>query len=457
MRARIRPGRGVGGRATVPGDKSIAHRWLLLAATARGESRLEGLPRSEDVRSTAACLARLAPAARPALEAWVSRPPVADERHGSTWNRQASTLDLDALDLAADGRGGLGPPVGPLDCGNSGTTMRLVAGLVASAPFETVLRGDASLSARPMERVAAPLRAMGARIGTTNGGAPITVRGGRLRGIRAEPDVPSAQVKGAILLAGLAAQGSTSVSEPVRTRDHTERLLGSLGAPIRATGTEVTVDGPFQHEGFRGRVPGDVSSASFLLAAAAVSGGAVTVEGVGVNPTRLHVLDVLRRMGIEVEVEVEGVVLGEPVGTIRATASGDVQAVGVAPAELPLVIDEVPLLAAVATLADGESRFEGAAELRVKESDRVATLVAGIRALGGTAADEGDDLVVGGGGLDGGSARSAGDHRIAMALSVAALAARAPSEVEGVEAAHVSFPGFLEALRTLGADVKELD
>jgi 3-phosphoshikimate 1-carboxyvinyltransferase len=454
MKVRVTPGGTVAGEARVPGDKSISHRWLLLAATAVGVSRLEGMPRSLDTFSTAECLALLAPPVRPALEAWGSSPGGTGERHGSTWNREASTLDLEVLDLHGEGRGSLRPAGRELSCGNSGTSMRLLAGLVASAPFETVLRGDASLSRRPMERVAEPLRAMGADVTTEDGHPPLTIHGRDLRGIRFEAGVPSAQVKSAVLLAALAAEGPTTVVEPVPTRDHTERALVALGAPLRVTEAGVHLDGPFQHDGFRARVPGDPSSAAYLLGAAALTGGALILLGVGLNPTRLAYLEVLRRMGVEVDVEPLGEELGEPVGTMRLAPSGSLRAVRVAADEVPSVIDEVPILAALAAHADGASRFEGASELRVKESDRLSVLADGLRALGGDAADEGDDLVVGGGGLAGGSAGSGGDHRMGMALTVAAVAARQPSQVDGAESAAVSFPGFFALLASLGADVE---
>ena len=307
-----------------------------------------------------------------------------------------------------------------------------------------------------MERVAAPLRAMGADVTTRDGHPPVTILGRELHGIRFEPEVPSAQVKGAILLAALEADGPTTVTESVPTRDHTERALGALGAPVRATEAGIVLDGPFRHEGFRGKVPGDPSSAAFLLGAAALAGGEVALTGVGLNPSRLAFLDVFERMGVEVDIEVEGSVLGEPVGTMHlAPGGGPVRPVRVDADELPLVIDEVPILAALAAHADGPSRFVGASELRVKESDRLSTLADGIRSLGGPAEEDGDDLVIGGGGLGGGSARSSGDHRIVMALTVAATAAETTSEIDGAEAAAVSFPGFFGVLHSLGAHVEE--
>lgn len=332
--------------------------------------------------------------------------------------------------------------------------MRLLAGLVSSSPFETVLIGDTSLSARPMERVAAPLRAMGAHVTTEGGRPPLTILGSDLSGIRFEPEVPSAQVKGAVLFAGLAAEGTTTVAERVPTRDHTERLFRALGAPVRSDRSGISLEGPFQHDGFRGAVPGDPSSAAFLLGAAALTGGELTIERVGVNPTRLGYVRVLGEMGLDVEVDVETSEVGEPVGRMHLAASGELRPITIGADEMPLVIDEVPLLAALAVHADGPSRFEGGAELRVKESDRLSALAEGIRSLGGDAAEEGDDLVVGGGGLAGGFAASAGDHRIAMALSVTALAARARSEIEGVESTAVSFPAFFALLGSLGADVE---
>jgi 3-phosphoshikimate 1-carboxyvinyltransferase len=355
--------------------------------------------------------------------------------------------------LGGHGRASLHPPDAPLDCSNSGTTMRLLAGVLASAPFETVLQGDASLSARPMERVAEPLRAMGADVRSTDGHPPVVVRGGPLRGIEHRTLVPSAQVKSAVLFAGLAAEGPTTVREAAPTRDHTERALAALGAPVVFEPGLAAIRA-FEHGGFAAAVPGDVSSAAFLVAAAVLTGRAITIEGVGLNPTRTRFVRVLERMGASLGSRVEGEELGEPLGTLDVEPGARLAGTTIDVEELPLVIDEVPVLAMVAAHATGETRFEGGAELRVKESDRLGGLVAAIRALGGAAEVEGDDLVIGGGGLAGGEADARGDHRMAMALAVAALAARGPVAVDGIEAAEVSFPRFDRLLVALGARIE---
>ncbi len=330
--------------------------------------------------------------------------------------------------------------------------MRLLAGVLASSPFSSVLTGDESLLERPMERVAEPLRRMGAELTTRGGRPPLTVRGRHLQGIRFRAPVPSAQVKSAVLLAGLEADGETVVVETAPTRDHTERALAHLGAPVVHDGAEVSISA-FEHEGFAARVPGDVSSAAFLVAAAALTGGAVTVEGVGLNPTRTRFLEVMERMGVRTRAQVHGTQLGEPVGDLHVLPGDGLRGTTVDAEELPLVIDEIPVLAVLAAHASGDSWFLGASELRVKESDRLGGLAELVRSLGGQAAVEVDDLVVAGGGLEGGPGDAGGDHRIAMALCVAALAARSPVEVHGVEAADVSFPGFLETLKALGARI----
>ena len=427
----VRPARALRGALEVPPDKSISHRYALLAALADGVTSIERYSTGADCLSTLACLESLG------IE--VAREPAAEGLRVRI----------------AGGAGHFRAPRGDVDCGNSGTTMRLLAGLVAACPFESVLSGDASLSSRPMERIAEPLRAMGADVRTSDGHPPISIRGGRLVGATVEPFVPSAQVKGAVLLAGLAAEGTTTVVEMAGTRDHTERALRALGAPVGVDRAEVTLHGPFQHGGLDGTVPGDPSAAAFLLAAAALTGGGVSILDVGVNPTRLGYLEVLSRMGLEVEVQVEAEEIGEPRGTLTSRAVEVVAPVVVSAEEMPSVIDEVPVLAALAVHADGESRFEGGRELRVKESDRLAALERGLRSLGGSIRVEGDDLVVEGGGLAGGTVVPPDDHRIVMSLVVASLAARGPSAVEGIEAAAVSFPGFVPALTALGARIEE--
>ncbi len=304
-----------------------------------------------------------------------------------------------------------------------------------------------------MERIAAPLREMGASVVTDAGHAPIEISGGRLRGITQEMTTPSAQVKGALLLAGLDARGATTVREPAATRDHTERAVRALGGPVRVEGSSVTVE-RFQHQSFTGIVPGDPSSAAFLVAAAALTGSEVAIEGLGLNPTRLHFLEVMRRMGVRTERTIDREEVGEPVGTLWVAPCEGIRAARVTEDELPLVIDEVPVLAALAIHAGGDSWFMGAGELRVKESDRLAGIAEGLRALGGHAAAEGDDLVIAGGGLEGGTADPGGDHRMAMAFAVASLAATAPVEVAAMEAADVSFPGFVRTLEALGASIE---
>jgi 3-phosphoshikimate 1-carboxyvinyltransferase len=294
---------------------------------------------------------------------------------------------------------------------------------------------------------------MGARIATVEGHAPLTIVGDDLHGIEHRPSVPSAQVKSAVLLAGAQASGSTTVVESVGTRDHTERALTALGAPVRLSEGAVSVSA-FQHQGFSGQLPGDPSSAAFLVAAAALSGSQVTLVGVGLNPTRLHFVDVMRRMGVRIHTHVDTDELGEPVGTIHVDPCDGIVPTRLAADEIPRVIDEIPVLASLAAFAPAETWFLGVGELRVKESDRLSAVVSGLRALGGEAAAEGEDLVIVGGGLDGGRVASGDDHRMAMSLTVAALGATGPSTIEGIEAADVSFPGFTAALRKLGADVE---
>jgi 3-phosphoshikimate 1-carboxyvinyltransferase len=425
--ATISPARRLRGRLSVPGDKSIAHRYALLAALAEGRSTLTHFAPGADCRSTLTCLFRLG------VEI--------DEGPAGT------------VTLLGRGFGRLCSPVGTLDCGNSGTTLRLLAGVLAGHPFASTLTGDSSLSRRPMRRVIAPLLRMGARIEATDGHAPVTIHGARLHPILHRPDTPSAQVKSAVLLAGLHAEGTTSVIEPAATRDHTERALTAFGGTVAVAGLEVSVAGGQRLRGQTLSVPGDFSSAAFWLAgAAALPGSRVEIEDVGINPTRAGLLDVLRRFGARVDVRATTTEAGEPRGTI--IVEGDrTGALDIAPEEVPGLIDELPAIAALAAHG-GEVVVRGASELRVKESDRIAVLVAGFRALGIDADERPDGFIVRGPAAgsarpSGGTADARGDHRMAMAFAIAALAAEGPSTIDGSDAVGISYPGFFETLDRL--------
>jgi 3-phosphoshikimate 1-carboxyvinyltransferase len=344
--------------------------------------------------------------------------------------------------------------------------MRLLAGIVAGHPFSSRFVGDRSLSGRPMRRIIQPLERMGARVEATDGHAPFTIHGAALEGIVHRPDVPSAQVKSAVLLAGLHAEGTTEVTEPAATRDHTERALVAFGGSVSTRGLAVSVAGGQRLSGRRLSVPGDFSSAAFwLVAAASIPGSRIELEQVGLNPTRTALLDVLRRFGARVDVEMDGVADGgsEPQGRI-AVEYDQARAIDIRPGEIPGLIDELPAIAALAAHG-GAVSVSGAGELRVKESDRIATLVSGFRALGFEADERPDGFVVdgrtavrdaGSGAAGGGSGviRSAdarGDHRMAMAFAIAALAAKRPSTIEGADAVVISYPGFFDTLARLSS------
>ena len=459
MHAVIRPGTPIAGETRVPGDKSIAHRWLILAATAEGTSTIRGLPRALDVRSTARCLDAIGGDEREALGFWADNPRANPEDHGFTWDSKSGENDNTDLVIEGEGWAGLQAPNAPLNCENSGTTMRLLMGALAGTDFNSTLVGDEALTLRPMERVAEPLRLLGADIDTDEGHAPVRVAGTPLKGATIDLQTPSSQVKSALLLAGLQAAGTTRVIQRTGTRDHTERALIALGAPVEIADHGVTVS-PFQHAGFDGDIPGDPSSALFLVAAAALTGGELSVSGVGLNESRIGFLSVLDRLGVIVKQRPESAPalrLGEPAGNLDVNSKATIRSVTVAPDEIPGIIDDILMLAVVSAFAPAgaESRFEGAGELRLKESDRLAGAVAGIRGLGGRADLEGDTLIVHGGGLDGGVADAMRDHRLAMAFAVGALAARRESRIDGIEWADVSFPGFIPAIRFLGAEIKE--
>ncbi len=334
--------------------------------------------------------------------------------------------------------------------------MRLLMGLLAGSASTVRFVGDESLSGRPMDRVAEPLRLMGASVETTDAHAPVLVKGAKLKGIRYSTSTPSAQVKSSVLFAALSAEGETVLEEPAPTRDHTERALAALGAPVVSSPGRVGLRS-FQHEGFEATVPGDPSSAAFLIAGAALTGSSMIITDLGLNPSRMHYLSVMERMGVRTTLHVERSELGEPVGTLHVEPATSLTGTSISGEELPLVIDEVPVLALMATHAEGETWFLGASELKVKESDRLRAIASGIWSLGGHAGDEGEDLVVSGLGLTGGRADAGGDHRMAMAFAVAALAADAPCEISGMEAAAVSFPGFIQTLEALGARIEVLE
>ena len=456
----------------VPGDKSISHRALMFAALADGESRIAGLAGGDDVRSTARCMAQLGvPLLRGDGTPWIAKarsleftedeeptfiPPKRPQGSRPLPERDKDMEADDAIVLG-QGLGGLRAAVGTLDCGNSGTTLRLLAGVLAGAGVEATLIGDESLSRRPMERVAKPLRQLGAVIETTGGKPPVTVRGGHpLKGGAVVSEIASAQVKSAVLLAGLFTDGETSFTEPARSRDHTERMLRLMGAEVIQRGNTVAVRGRPALRGFALDVPGDLSSAAFLIAAALVApeGTTLSLDHVGVNPTRAGFLDALALFGARLELELAQSPGPEPVA--KLTVSSQKLRGAQLDGELVLrAIDEVPILAVLGALAEGETVIRGAQELRVKESDRIAQTAFGLRAMGAKVEELPDGLRIQGGRLRGGTAiDSAMDHRIALAFSVAALAAREAIIISGAEWADVSFPGFYALLRRLGAEVE---
>lgn len=416
-------GRPVRDRVRVPGDKSISHRALLLAALADGTSTVAGLSTGQDVARTAAAV----------------------QAFGAVVDGQRIT----------GGRRRLHGAGHPIDVGNSGTTIRLLSGFCAAFPWLTVLTGDDSIARRPMDRVAVPLREMGAGVEGVDGAdgpapgtfPPLSITGGGLHGIDYRLPVASAQVKGAVLLAGLGAQGTTVVRETVRTRAHTEEMLAAYGAAVEVSqdGLTTTVR-PSEVRPFELVVPGDPSQAAFwVVAACVVPGSELTVEPVYVGPARAGFLDVLRRMGADIEVE--------PVGPAEArlhVRSAPLHATDVGGSEIPGLVDEIPVLAVAAAAAEGVSTFRDAGELRLKESDRITTVTAELTALGATVEARLDGMVIiGGAPLHGGLVRSHGDHRLAMALAVAGLVARGTTRIEGWEAVATSYPGFEEELRRL--------
>jgi 3-phosphoshikimate 1-carboxyvinyltransferase len=424
---RVAPVRALVGHVAVPGDKSISHRAVLLGAVSDGETSIAGFGRSADTEATIA--------ASRALGAEI------DEH------------DVDTLTVRGVGLRGLREPGSPIDCGNSGTLMRLLTGLLAGQRGRFELVGDASLAMRPMERIAEPLRRMGARIETTDGHAPVLVEGAELGAIDYELPVASAQVKSAILLAGLLASGETTVVEPLPTRDHTERMLERAGASVTRRPQSVSVRGVTRLELDEVEIPGDFSSAAPLLVAAAiVPGSDLTVHGVGLNPRRTGLLDVLERMGARLAIYNRRSVGGEPAGDVEIRASELVGAT-VSREEIPSLVDELPLFALAAAHARGNSVVRGAGELRLKETDRIDGVAEGLRRLGAHVRATSDGFRIKGvpARIRGGVFEARGDHRLAMLGAVAGISSIEGVELDGAEAVATSFPGFFQVLEQLSA------
>jgi 3-phosphoshikimate 1-carboxyvinyltransferase len=423
--ALVRPAQRASGRVHIPGDKSISHRYALLGAIADGPTHISGYSSGADCAATLGCLRALGVA-------------IETPRHG---------------EVIITGRGirGLARAARPVDAANSGTTMRLLAGIVAGHPFRTVITGDASLSRRPMRRVIEPLTEMGAAIQAQDGRPPLTVDGAALEGITHRPEVPSAQVKSSLLLAGLHATGRTVVVEPAPTRDHTERAFAAFGVTVEREGSRVAVSGGQRLSGRDVTVPGDISGAAFWCAlGAGLPGSTIAIEGVGLNASRTGLLDVLRRAGAEIDVVVQHEDAGEPIGRVTIAAA-DRRSFSIDPTEVPGLIDELPALGALGVLLPEGSSMEvrGAAELRVKESDRISALATGFRALGAEVVEYPDGFRIESRPLRGATVDAAGDHRLAMAFAIAACGASTPTTITGAAAVDVSYPRFFEELERL--------
>ena len=430
LQFRVTPGGQLRGRLRVPGDKSISHRSIMLGSLAEGTTEVSGFLEGEDSLAT--------------LRAFKSMGvPIAGPEAGQ-------------VSIQGVGLQGLQAPEHPLDLGNSGTSMRLMTGLLAGQSFAVTLTGDASLSTRPMRRVVDPLTRMGALITTSGKGtAPLAIRGGaELNAIDYAMPMASAQVKSSILLAGLYANGRTCVTEPAPTRDHTERMLAGMGYPLQRQGSRVCLEGGHTLQGLSIDVPADISSAAFFLVGASIAPGSdLILEHVGMNPTRTGVVDILRRMGAAIEVHHRREVGGEPVADLHVQ-SAQLRGIDI-PAELvPLAIDEFPALFVAAACAQGRTVLTGAEELRVKESDRIQVMADGLRELGIEAMATPDGMIVEGGGFRAGRIDSHGDHRIAMAFAMAALRAEGMIEIRECENVNTSFPGFVKLAAEAGLRIK---
>ena len=415
----VKPAKNILGSIRLPGDKSISHRYGMLAALAEGTTRLQNFSTGADCASTLACMAAL-----------------------------GAKIERNNGEIAIQGRAGaLSAPSGVLDCGNSGSTMRMLSGILAGQPFESELIGDASLSRRPMRRIIEPLTKMGASISSQDGHAPLHVRGATLQGISYKPPVASAQVKTSLLFAGLFAHGVTTVEEPLRTRDHGEVALRAFGAELSSDKDRVTIRGGQRLRAIEAVVPGDISSAAFFLCAAAVFPESnLVIDSLLLNPTRAVLLDVLTALGARVRVIQVEDRHGELVGTITVE-SGPLKGVTLAGAQSAALIDEVPVLAAIAPYTRDGIEVRDARELRVKESDRISAVARNLRAMGADVIEYEDGLrVPGGQQLHGAEIDSEHDHRIAMAFAIAALRAKGDTLIHGADAAQISFPEFFQML-----------
>ncbi|EGV31369.1 3-phosphoshikimate 1-carboxyvinyltransferase [Thiorhodococcus drewsii AZ1] len=438
LRFLVTPGGSLQGRLRVPGDKSISHRSIMLSAIAEGETHITGFLEGADALATLAAFRRMG------VE-------IDGPREGEVRVRGV-------------GLRGLTAPDGPLDLGNSGTSMRLLSGLLAGQSFATTLIGDASLTKRPMRRVTEPLAAMGARIQTTETGtAPLGIEPvSSLSGMQYAMPVASAQVKSCLLLAGLYADGETCVTEPAPTRDHTERMLTAFGYSVRTQGSRVCLTGGGRLQGCRLRVPADISSAAFFLVGASIAPDSdLTLESVGINPTRVGVINILRLMGADIELIDRRIEGGEPVADIRVR-SASLKGIRIPEDQVPLAIDEFPALFIAAACAEGETLLTGAEELRVKESDRIQVMADGLARLGIEAEPRADGMRIVGGTLgsalaaEGGAIDAHGDHRIAMAFAIAGLRASGPVEIQDCLNVETSFPGFASLASGIGLGVREV-
>ncbi len=421
----VRPARNVRGSVSLPGDKSISHRYAMLAALADGPSRLANYSTGADCASTLGCLRSL----------------------GVQWERADGANDV----VTVQGTGqSLGAPSEPLDCGNSGSTIRMLSGILAGQQFTSELAGDASLSRRPMQRIIAPLTAMGARIEAQNGCPPLRIAGAQLKGIDYRMPVASAQVKTSLLFAGLLADGETVVHEPLRTRDHGEIALRAFGAQVEPKGSETRIRGGQRLKGIEASIPGDISSAAFFLCAAALfPASQLTVTNLLMNPTRARLLDILLQMGLRISVTQLEEVHGELLGTLQVEG-GRLKGATIAGPDTAALIDEIPVLAAIAPYTEQGIEVRDARELRVKESDRLAALAANLRRMGAQLEENEDGLKIPGGqSLHGSEIESFGDHRIAMAFSIAGLRAEGETLVRGSDSASISYPDFFSTLEGL--------